>query len=296
MLEPTLDAIFGLELVDVDVVDLEHWNRGMSQRCWLQYSEEGQNIMMGKTSEVNEYVVRYANGPLLSINQDSNAIALAIFQSDFAKKKSITRSIMKGSPAIVVSGATEDRKGRVVLISPHPEDGEPWTKAHFRNLFRWAAGHEPAETLDEKMHVRDSKICARVLVEIAGTSKSEKVQSIAYRLWGSGGLKILNKEGRDTKPNTKHRRLVPAKNAVKHPPKNQRQNRLSFNNLLPFAQDGYSMLRTKSISLPYVECINGPILITAPHGLKLAGPRRSHKREKYTSEIVLLLAKNSKSI
>ena len=57
---------------------------------------------------------------------------------------------MKGSPAIVISDGTEDRKGRVVLISPHPEDGEPWTKAHFRNLFRWAAGHEPAETLDEK--------------------------------------------------------------------------------------------------------------------------------------------------
>ena len=97
---------------------------------------------------------------------------------------------MKGSPAIVVSDGTEDRKGRVVLISPHPEDGEPWTKAHFRNLFRWAAGHEPAETLDEKkMHVRESKICARLLVEIAGTPKSEKVQSITYRLWGSGELK-----------------------------------------------------------------------------------------------------------
>ena len=109
-------------------------------------------------------------------------------------------------------------------------------------------------------------------------------------------LKILNKEGRDTKPNTKHRRLVPAKNAVKHPPKNRKRNKLSINNLLPFAQDGYSMLRTKSIALPYVECINGPILLTAPHGLKLAGPRRSHKREKYTSEIVMLLAKKTRKV
>ena len=73
-----------------------------------------------------------------------------------------------------------------------------------------------------------------------------------------------------------------------------KQNKLSFNNLLPYAQDGYSMLRTKSMALPYVECINGPILLTAPHGLKLAGPRRSHKREKYTSEIVMLLAKKLK--
>ena len=74
-------------MFDVDVVDLENWNRGMSQRCWLQYSEEGQSIMMGTTSKVNEFLVRYANGPLLSINQDSNAIALAIFKSDFAKKE-----------------------------------------------------------------------------------------------------------------------------------------------------------------------------------------------------------------
>ena len=124
--------------------------------------------MMGTTSEINEFLVRYANGPLLSIGQDSNAIALAIFKSDFAKKKSMKRGIMKDSPAILVSDATEHRKGRVVLISPHPEDGEPWTKAHFRNLFRWAAGHKPAETFRaKKMHHRESKICARLLVEIA---------------------------------------------------------------------------------------------------------------------------------
>merc|ERR1719473_1738328 len=51
------------------------------------------------------------------------------------------------------------------------------------------------------------------------------------------------------------------------------------------------MISTTTISLPYIECINGPILLTAPHGLKLAGPRRSHKREKHTSELVMLLAK-----
>ena len=33
----------------------------------------------------------------------------------------------------------------MVLISPHPEDGEPWTRAHFRNLFRWACRKAPDE-------------------------------------------------------------------------------------------------------------------------------------------------------
>ena len=199
---------------------------------------------------------------------------------------------MKGSPAIVVSDGTEDRKGRVVLISPHPEDGEPWTKAHFRNLFRWAAGHEPAETLDEKKCTSENQKSVRGSWWRSLERLNPKKYNPLLTDYGvAESLKILNKEGRDTKPNTKHRRLVPAKNAVKHPPKNRKRNKLSINNLLPFAQDGYSMLRTKSIALPYVECINGPILLTAPHGLKLAGPRRSHKREKYTSEIVMLLAK-----
>jgi len=48
---------------------------------------------------------------------------------------------------------------------------------------------------------------------------------------------------------------------------------------------------SSKIALPYVEHIGGPILLTAPHGLKLSRPRRKHLREKYTSEIVLLLAK-----
>jgi len=44
------------------------------------------------------------------------------------------------------------------------------------------------------------------------------------------------------------------------------------------------------LALPFVECIAGPILLTAPHGLKLCAPRRKHNREKYTTELVLKLA------
>jgi gamma-glutamylcyclotransferase (GGCT)/AIG2-like uncharacterized protein YtfP/glutamine amidotransferase-like uncharacterized protein len=288
---------FGLELVDVDVVDLEHWNRGMSQRCWLEYSEEGQKIMTGTVDRVNSCLVRYANGPLLSINETSNAIALAIFRSDFAKKKSMKKGIMKDSPAIVVSDSTKARKGRVVLISPHPEDGEPWTKSHFRNLFRWAAGHDPAEVLPEKDLTPENQRKVRgswwrQLVRLDPRKYKPSLKD--YGVMNS--LKVLNKEGRDSKttllsPN-KQRRTVPLKKtATKQVAKDTKHKKGTLNGLLPAPKDGYSMMRTKSIALPYIEYINGPILLTAPHGLKLAGPRRSHKREKHTSEIVMLLAK-----
>jgi gamma-glutamylcyclotransferase (GGCT)/AIG2-like uncharacterized protein YtfP len=57
--------------------------------------------------------------------------------------------------------------------------------------------------------------------------------------------------------------------------------------------DEYSMLTSPSsrIAHPHIEFISGPIFLTAPHGLKLAGPRRKHLREKHTTEIVLLLSK-----
>ena len=58
--------------------------------------------------------------------------------------------VMADSPAIIISDGDEKRKGRVVLISPHPEDGEPWTKGHFRNLFRWAGNRCPGEILPKK--------------------------------------------------------------------------------------------------------------------------------------------------
>ena len=90
--------------------------------------------------EKTNVVVRYANGPILAIGNDasSDVQAAANFISDFARKKSSPIGVMVDSPAIVTSDPT-DGSGRVILISPHVEDGEPCTKGHFRNLFRWAS-------------------------------------------------------------------------------------------------------------------------------------------------------------
>ena len=52
----------------------------------------------------------------------------------------------------------KNEKIRVVLIPPHPEDGEPWTKGHFRNLFRWAGNRCPGEILPKKDNIGKAKM------------------------------------------------------------------------------------------------------------------------------------------
>eukprot|EP00466_Bigelowiella_natans_P003396 jgi/Bigna1/73136/fgenesh1_pg.23_\ len=78
--------------------------------------------VMGSGS-LDEFVVRYANGPLLDlVGEDHDTTALALFKSDFAQKKGCPIGVMKDSPAILAKDP-KNGKGRVVLISPHPENG-----------------------------------------------------------------------------------------------------------------------------------------------------------------------------
>ena len=80
---------------------------------------------------------------------------------------------MGGSPAIVAGWCG---RGRVVLVSPHPEDGEPATRPHFRNLFRWAASVPAAELLPESAAQLEAqaaapeRIIVRTHVQRAGKS------------------------------------------------------------------------------------------------------------------------------
>ena len=310
---------FGLGLVDVDVVDIENWARGMSQRCWLKYTEEGQEIMIGTSdTEIDNFVVRYANGPLLSINEGSNAMAIAIFQSDFAKKKAMHPGVMADSPAIIISDGDEKRKGRVVLISPHPEDGEPWTKGHFRNLFRWAGNRCPGEilpkkelTLEKQKMVRGTwwrRLIRRDTKKYKPNLKDFGVNNSLKLLCEEASVSRKKERNQDNNSNnnnnnhSKKKKNIVAKNIYNNRMerrkegtkrttvlKKKKANRVT--SIKKASVDGYSMMLTKKITLPYIECINGPIFLTAPHGLWLAGPRRTHKREKYTSELVMLLSK-----
>lgn len=304
-----LGCNYSLGLIDVDIVDIEHWARGFSQRCYLQYTSHGQQIM--GSGDLDEFVVRYANGPLLAIGDKSDARALALFRSDFAAKRGCPIGVMRESPAVVALDQSAAGSGRVVLVSPHIEDGEPYTRAHFRNLFRWAARREPAELLDSKKAAkRTTQQGARGRWWRTLDRLDPKKYRPSLRDHGvTDGLSRLNKESRATargvskSPTRRTKVKVPARpsrsparrrgGSVKLAPSGSaRKSTRSARSLKPLkaAVDGYSLF-SGGAALPYVECINGAILFTAPHGLKLCAPRRKHNRERYTSELVLKMAK-----
>ena len=264
-------------------------------------------------------VVRYANGPILAIGNDasSDVQAAANFISDFARKKSSPIGVMVDSPAIVTSDPT-DGSGRVILISPHVEDGEPCTKGHFRNLFRWASKKKyDRESTDDdrgkwwRLLVRQDRKRYpprmkdygypdglnqldqlakeyKVRTTKTTTKTTEKTKRTGETKNESTGRKMKTKRINKLIPLTK---TTTTSKFTPKPPTNNRKN--ASIRPQPCYKDGYSMLLspTSKVAHPFVEFIGGEILLTAPHGLKLAGPRRKHLREKHTSEIVLLLSK-----
>ena len=90
-------------------------------------------------------VSRYANGPLLRAT--GSARVAATFASDFTRNvrkkrgdaEELPRGVMPRHASIVLG----ENGGRVVLISPHLEDGEPAARRLLRACVRWAAKTAP---------------------------------------------------------------------------------------------------------------------------------------------------------
>jgi len=90
-------------------------------------------------------VSRYANGPLLRAT--GSARVAATFASDFTRNvrkkrgdaEELPRGVMPRHASIVLG----EHGGRVVLISPHLEDGEPAARRLLRACVRWAAKTAP---------------------------------------------------------------------------------------------------------------------------------------------------------
>ena len=90
-------------------------------------------------------VSRYANGPLLRAT--GSARVAATFASDFTRNirkkrgdaEELPRGVMPRHASIVLG----ENGGRVVLISPHLEDGEPAARRLLRACVRWAAKTSP---------------------------------------------------------------------------------------------------------------------------------------------------------
>ena len=84
---------------------------------------------------------------------------------------------------------------------------------------------------------------------------------------------------------------APIKKDSKTKPENQKSHLNRNNYEVP------ALVASLPVAVPQVECLGGPILITAPHGLRLyrggkvhRERRRIHQREQYTSELALKLS------
>jgi glutamine amidotransferase-like uncharacterized protein len=127
---------WGAKVLDAKTVSPK-WRRGVAN-VKIQLTDEGRAILGSITSETD---VKYANGPILTPFGDANLPdyrPLAIFTTEVSENETPV-GVMKGSPAIA-AGAFG--KGRVIAISPHPEQ-TPGLDELVRNAVRWAGGRLP---------------------------------------------------------------------------------------------------------------------------------------------------------
>ena len=104
--------------------------RGWTNRCPLLFTPSAGAVLGSDHAGTME--CRYNHGPIMRPGKGVDV--LASFQIELRGRHNDMTPCMKGSPAIV-SG--KHGSGRVVLVSPHMEDGQP---AVLRQLFRLAAG------------------------------------------------------------------------------------------------------------------------------------------------------------
>jgi hypothetical protein len=123
---------WSLDLLNAEVVDRPHWERGRATLP-LELTAAGRDVL-GSPARVE---VKYHNGPVLvpAGKADLPSFqALAFYRGEVTARNG-RPGLMVGAPAVVVG---EFGKGRVVGISPHPEQTaglEGWVP----RAARWAA-------------------------------------------------------------------------------------------------------------------------------------------------------------
>lgn len=111
------------------------WQRGQGT-VEIELTHEGQKLL-GQTNKI--FAVKYENGPIITHNSGllPNYKPLAIYRTEKAENGSPV-GVMVNSPAIVTSTCG---KGRVIVISPHPEQS-PGSESMIPAAIKWLAHKE----------------------------------------------------------------------------------------------------------------------------------------------------------
>ena len=128
-------STWSLGILDARVVDGAHWARGTGT-VRLKTTSPGRKMLAEKRSEVS---VRYGQGPLLAPAGRKDLPdyeTMATYVTEIAKNGA-PKGVMKGTSALVRS---RYGKGRIVAVSPHPEDSLDRTlRAWVRRSVEWLA-------------------------------------------------------------------------------------------------------------------------------------------------------------
>ncbi|MCX5685532.1 MAG: BPL-N domain-containing protein [Planctomycetota bacterium] len=131
----TTGYAWSLGIINARMVD---YNRG-KDTVKIQLSDEGRRLLGDRSGPLD---VLYANGPVVGPAEKKDLPpleVLATFLSAPSKCDHTPKAEMVGTPAIV---AAPYQKGRVVIISPHPE-ATPGLEGFVRNAVRWVAKRDP---------------------------------------------------------------------------------------------------------------------------------------------------------
>jgi len=127
------DKDYQLKLINTRVVDREHWARGRGD-VELGFTAQGQREIGEKEAKP---IVMYHQGPLLAPADDKDLPAYTVvaqFNSEVALKGA-PHGVMVGTTALASSTFG---KGRVFVISPHPEQ-TPGHEDMVRGAVEWVA-------------------------------------------------------------------------------------------------------------------------------------------------------------
>jgi len=137
---------WSLNIIDAIVIERAHWARGGGP-VTMQLTAEGRRIIDDISEPV---VVRYGQGALYAPAKRDDLgdyRVLATFTTGTTEKNNTKSStggaleaVMRGAPAMV---AGEYGKGRVVVISPHPETKNSGIEYFVHRLVRFAAAQPP---------------------------------------------------------------------------------------------------------------------------------------------------------